>query len=584
MIACGTVVSKSGYLNFRLPFEVLGNNSNSLVLESIQKLEEALASHPPGSSLPSTRSKSYIREALTLLKLAVSNKNSSRSLIATRNLEDSAPDDDDYFQESFGDVRVSYDEQNETIVTVGDNVIVVVEHQLSHYIYNGVMLMICILIGALMSGLLMGVMTLDPLMMGIKARVASTIDERKMAVKLIPFTQNKNLVLVSILLVNCGVNEALPVFFDAILESPFLSVLCSLSVVLVIGEILPSAYFTGKDQLKIAYYLIPILRFVILMTAPVSYPISFLMDKFFHDSDDRSSFNRGELSALVRIQYEERLASHRQNSKSDVKGHSLRDCGIGTFPVFGYLTEDRDFSMLCTSLPSCQEGMENELDDDDVVKVQGALGLKTKKVEHAFTPLQQLVALSAETVLDEEKIVELYSKGFSRIPVFKKLNDQSNVSGICGILLTKQLILVKKEDRRFVSTLPLYCPPCMSPNTNFSEALNILQSGARTKKSSNMALVCMQPEIATDALKQGSPVPVEAGVLGIITLENVLEELIQDKIYDEKDRKTNPALERAKWAIAKWKVFTLQRRLERECEEEYASENPFNYFELRELV
>ena len=103
---------------------------------------------------------------------------------------------------------------------------------------------------------------------------------------------------------------------------------------IVIGEILPSAYFTGKDQLKIAYHLIPILRFVILMTAPVSYPISFLMDKFFHDGDDRSSFNRGELSALVRIQYEERLASHRQNSKSDVKGHSLLDCGIDTLPVF----------------------------------------------------------------------------------------------------------------------------------------------------------------------------------------------------------------------------------------------------------
>jgi metal transporter CNNM len=435
-----------------------------------------------------------------------------------------------------------------------------------------------------MSGLLMGVMTLDPLMMGIKARVASTVDERRMAVKLMPFIQNKNLVLVSILLINCGVNEALPVFFDAILESPLLSICCSLSVVLVIGEILPSAYFTGKDQLKIAYRLIPILHFVILITSPLSYPISLLMDKFFHDSDDRTSFNRGELSALVRIQYEERLASNHQHAKSDSKRLSSMDIGIPNFPFFGFFSKDRDLSMLCTNFPSCHEGMENELDDDDVVKVQGALGLKMKKVAQAFTPLQELVAVSSDTVLDEEKIVELYSKGFSRIPVFQKLNDHSNISGICGILLTKQLILVHKEDRRLVSTLPLYCPPCMSPETNFSEALNIIKFGARTKKASNMALVCMHPGIATDALKQGNPVPVEAGFLGVITLENILEELIQEKIYDEKDRKSNPTLERAKWAIAKWKIFTLQRRLQRECKKECASDNPFNYFELQEIV
>ena len=170
-----------------------------------------------------------------------------------------------------------------------------------------------------------------------------------------------------------------------------------------------------------------------------------------------------------------------------------------------------------------------------------------------------------------------------RSPVYKQFADGSNISGICGILLTKQLIMVRKEDNRLVSTLTLYRPPCVSPETNFSDALNIIQSGI-SRKSSNMALVCINPELAAAALEKVQPVPVEAGVLGIITLENILEQLIQHQIHDEKDRKFTPATERLKWAVAKWKVFTLRRRLAREHQEEDDDDNPFNFVELRDIV
>lgn len=511
-----------------------------------------------------------------------------------RHLEEEIPDDDDYYHTSaFSDVKVSYDEDNETVVTVGQDVIVIVEYSLSYYLTNSLLLVGCILVGAVMSGLLMGVMTLDPLILGVKARAGKTMEDRRMAMKLVPFSQNKNLVLVSILLVNCAVNEALPVFFDALLDNPLLSVFCSLTVVLLVGEILPSAYFTGKDQVRIAFRLIPILRLVIVGTYPISYPLAKLMDKYFHDGDDRSAFRRGEISALVRIQYEERLASQRRHANtatiqatlSDDESQSSQIMPSSSFNVLGPLNcmlEDPNYAGMCHELPSCQE-MDNEIDDDDINKVEGALTLKTKMVGQAFTPLQQVVSVTSDTVLDERKIVELYSKGFSRIPVFKQFADGSNIGGICGILLTKQLILVRKEDRRLVSTLSLYRPPCVSPNTNFSDALNVIQSGSNSRKSSNMALVCTNPELATAALTQQKPVPVEAGVLGIITLENILEELIQEQIYDEKDRKINPAREKMKWVVAKWKVFTLRRRLARE-QDQADDDNPFNYIEMRELV
>jgi metal transporter CNNM len=67
-------------------------------------------------------------------------------------------------------------------------------------------------------------------------------------------------------------------------------------------------------------------------------------------------------------------------------------------------------------------------------------------------------------------------------------------------------------------------------------------------------------------LDRGQAIPIEAGVVGIITLENVIEELIQAQIHDEKDRKEKSPLGRARWAIAKWKAFVLKKRLDQEDE------------------
>ena len=54
--------------------------------------------------------------------------------------------------------------------------------------------------------------------------------------------------------------------------------LLSVTCVLIFGEILPSAVMTGPAQLQIAAALSPAVRVLMILTAPISWPIARTLD------------------------------------------------------------------------------------------------------------------------------------------------------------------------------------------------------------------------------------------------------------------------------------------------------------------
>jgi metal transporter CNNM len=163
----------------------------------------------------------------------------------------------------------------------------------------------------------------------------------------------------------------------------------------------------------------------------------------------------------------------------------------------------------------------------------GALQLKTKVAFDVYTPIRKVYALSSATVLNKRTMVSIYANGYSRIPIFEERPSQGDTpdrTGMVGVLMTRQLIVVDWDHERELHTLSLGKVPCVSPRIDLVSLTNIFQTGG-----SHIAFVCAQPNIANRALDNDLAIPVEAGCMGIVTLEGKSNRgWLKDEMYQSK--------------------------------------------------
>jgi metal transporter CNNM len=159
-------------------------------------------------------------------------------------------------------------------------------------------------------------------------------------------------------------------------------------------------------------------------------------------------------------------------------------------------------------------GLEHErLNEDEVTIITAVLDLKAKAVGNIMTPMKDVFTMSSDTILDEKMMDNILSAGYSRIPIHTPENENNFV----GMLLVKMLITYDPEDALRVRDFALATLPETRPETSCLDILNFFQEG-----KSHMVLV--------------SEFPAEArGAVGVVTLEDVIEELIGEEIIDESD-------------------------------------------------
>nr|XP_019563660.2 LOW QUALITY PROTEIN: metal transporter CNNM4-like [Aedes albopictus] len=163
----------------------------------------------------------------------------------------------------------------------------------------------------------------------------------------------------------------------------------------------------------------------------------------------------------------------------------------------------------------------NDLDKDEVNVISGVLELRKKTVEEVMTRIEDAFMLSMDAVLDFETITEIMKSGFSRIPVYE--GERKN---IVTLLYIKDLAFVDPDDNTQLKTLcEFYQNPC---HFVFEDTtLDVMFKGFKEGHKGHMAFV---HRVNNEG--EGDPF---YETVGLITLEDVIEELIQAEIMDETD-------------------------------------------------
>ena len=152
---------------------------------------------------------------------------------------------------------------------------------------------------------------------------------------------------------------------------------------------------------------------------------------------------------------------------------------------------------------------DSELDEDEVEIMKSALLLSKKRVREIMTPMSRVYWLANTTVVDEKKIDEIKEMGWSRIPVFNK-----TLTECYGVLLMKDLVDIDFDNEpQLVTSLPLHKPEIVG-------SMTALDNMFRKFITAESHLV---------------PIEKDDRFVGILTIEDLIEEILGHEIADETD-------------------------------------------------
>lgn len=351
-----------------------------------------------------------------------------------------------------------------------------------------------------MSGLTVGYLSIDDLVLELKSRTGTEL-EKYYANKLLPVINNRHWLLVTLLICNATAMEALPIFLQRIVDE-FMAVVISVSLVLFFGEIIPQALCTGPKQLKIASFLAPFTTLLMYITFPISYPVAKLLDHLV-GKHSKSRFVNTDLKGLIELHTIEAL------EKLDVHTQELPEKVEGL-------------------------GLQNEQADLMI----SALEIQNKKAIEMMIPIDRTVMIDMDSIVDKKSVGNLLEYGFSRIPVYSGERDN-----IIGLIRIKQLIGIDISQNKTLRQLGIKLRPplVIHPRMNAIDLLREFRKGR-----SHMAFITEYVEqyqkklgLNQENSYMENSILVEqkahVKILGIVTLEDILEKMINIEILDEDD-------------------------------------------------
>ncbi|XP_027768366.1 DUF21 domain-containing protein At2g14520-like [Solanum pennellii] len=415
----------------------------------------------------------------------------------------------------------------------------------SEFFIHIVIIVFLVIFAGMMSGLTLGLMSLSLVDLEVLAK-SGTPSDRKNAAKILPVVQNQHLLLCTLLICNAAAMEALPIFLDSLI-SAWGAILISVTLILLFGEIIPQS-LCSRHGLTIGATMAPFVRVLVWICFPIAYPIGKLLD-YLLGHQNSGLFRRAELKTLVHF--------HGNHA-----------------------------------------GKGGELTNDETTIIAGALELHEKRAGDAMTPISDIFSIDIDGKLDRDLTNLILEKGHSRIPIYfdqptniiglllvknlltihpadETLVRNVTIRKIPRVSYTMRLDDILNEFQKGHSHMAVVTRECNKkttdqPASNSALAHNSVEdvrvdidderpvpekitatssqkgksslpsggnnnSARRIRNRSRMSSKDMYADILRIDENDLPNIPDDEEVVGIITMEDIIEELLQEEIFDETD-------------------------------------------------
>jgi len=152
---------------------------------------------------------------------------------------------------------------------------------------------------------------------------------------------------------------------------------------------------------------------------------------------------------------------------------------------------------------------ESDVDADEERIIHGALSYSDKNAEQIMTPRTVVYSLEVDSILNKKLLTEIKEEGFTRIPIY-----QESIDNIIGVLYIKDLINIKLGTK--------------------------IKNIYKKEKTLTVAKEIKLDELLAMFIKAKTHIAIVKneykGLEGVVTLEDVIEEILKQEIVDETDK------------------------------------------------